>query len=104
MTWECVDVALDNEDFSESLVLENEYEQRVLLFYGYADDTKYFFSDREAAKIKQKYGAELWELILTGKVRQGMSEDVAILSWGRPSDINRTSTGGTVRAVGLWGW
>lgn len=44
------------------------------------------------ARLSQKYSKEIVELIMSGKVRIGMTSDQAVEAWGKPEDINRTIT------------
>ena len=41
-------------------------------------------------KYKKKFGLDLFLLILNGKVKIGMTKEMAILAWGKPKDINET--------------
>jgi hypothetical protein len=47
----------------------------------------------EAEAYRKKFGDEDWKVILDEKVRVGMTEEMALLSWGPPENINRSSTG-----------
>jgi hypothetical protein len=69
----------------------------------YANSGGYFFSEREAAKIKGQYGPEVWNLIVASKVRVGMPEEAAILSWGHPRKVNRTTTDSNTREQWVYG-
>lgn len=106
-TWRCVDVALDlNSKYvidHVSLVIENNREERVLLDYITSGKEAYFYTERRAAQIKEQYGEDLYTLILRGSIRIGMSQEVATLSWGYPSEVNKTSTVGGINEQWVYG-
>ncbi|HWA89330.1 MAG TPA: hypothetical protein VG889_04805 [Rhizomicrobium sp.] len=45
-------------------------------------------------KLTHKWSAKVWDAIQHERVFAGMSEEMARMSWGAPSDINRTIVGG----------
>jgi hypothetical protein len=47
---------------------------------------------KRRSTIINKYGATLGKIILEGKVRIGMTKEMAIDAWGKPNDINKTIT------------
>ena len=65
----------------EAILIEQEEQKRLLL------EKRQFESE-----IIKKYGARIGKLILDNKVVIGMSKEICKLSWGEPSDINRTIT------------
>lgn len=46
--------------------------------------------NKRKAFLIDKYGENIAKLIMSHKVQIGMTKDMAIESWGRPEDINRT--------------
>ena len=52
------------------------------------------FTDKEAEKYKARFGLDIWNTILQGKVRIGMTKEMCRLSWGDPEKINETITAG----------
>ena len=51
------------------------------------------FTEKEAIIYKKKFGNTNWEKILNGKVVVGFTEEMVLLSWGEPEEINRASYG-----------
>lgn len=47
--------------------------------------------NKRKAELTKKYGSSNATLILQGKIRIGMTKNMCIDAWGRPSDINKTS-------------
>ena len=43
--------------------------------------------------MKSKYGDENWVLIVNQKIKVGIPEEVARLSWGEPDEINHSNSG-----------
>ena len=56
-----------------------------------ANGNNWVFDLTEAEKYLKKFGAKDWETIVKGKISVGFTEEMAILSWGEPSKINRSS-------------
>jgi hypothetical protein len=89
-----IDVTLDAEYFTLSLILQNNEGAKFLYDVELKDRDPSRIVFKEVAEIyKKKYGQEDWKKILNGKVVTGWSEEMVILSWGKPEDINRASYG-----------
>jgi hypothetical protein len=95
--WECTDITIEEKYYTLSLILKNKNEQKMTINYDMVVGPKKFydfFTTKEADKYKNKFGVELWNTILQGKVRIGMTKEMCKLSWGEPKDINETILAG----------
>lgn len=54
-------------------------------------------------KLSDKYGIEIANKIISGKIWLGMTKEMAIESWGRADDINRTVTSNMIREQWVYG-
>jgi hypothetical protein len=88
--WKCTDVIIEDRFNTISLVLQNEKKEEITIDDRRIDDKRDILSFEEAEKYKKKFGLELYLLILNGKVKIGMTKEMAVLAWGKPKDINET--------------
>ena len=44
--------------------------------------------------LSERYGQEIADLIASKKVKEGMTQEMCLLSWGAPEDVNSTITNG----------
>ena len=44
--------------------------------------------------LSERYGMENADLIINKKVKEGMTQEMCLLSWGAPEDVNSTITNG----------
>jgi hypothetical protein len=87
-----LDVTLDSKYFVLSLLLQNKNGERFMYDAEYKDrDPSEIIFKEEAEKYKTKYGQKNWIEILNKKVVTGWTEEMVILSWGKPKEINRSS-------------
>lgn len=98
--WKCTDLTVEEKYYTLSLILENDMKERVAVsfdtvFGEWRSGRVYALS--EAAKYRQKFGEEIFEVILKGKVKIGMTKEMCQLSWGKPKSINETITSGKTR-------
>lgn len=91
--WKCVDLTIEEKYFNLSLILQNEKGERIPLDLDYAHDKSLVFRVEDVLIYKKKFGAENWNKILNGKVNVGFTEEMVLLSWGKPEKINRSSSG-----------
>lgn len=89
--WECIDLTIDDKYYALSLVLKNKLGEKVMVAYNFINKA-YKFS--EAKAYEKKFGAANWLKILDEKVLIGFTEEMVLLSWGKPKTINRSSHGG----------
>jgi len=54
---------------------------------------EFFFEDPE--QLYPDWSEEIWQLIRQSKIKLGMTRDMLLLSWGEPTEINKS--------VGSWG-
>lgn len=95
--WECIDVTIEEKYFSLCLVLEDEKGQTIKVSYESIVGPKKhsrFFTEEDANRYKIKFGTSIWNLILKGEVKIGMTKEMCRLSWGKPNDINKTVSSG----------
>ncbi|MEP6467890.1 MAG: hypothetical protein ABJB05_16385 [Parafilimonas sp.] len=97
--WKCIDVAIIDGTYDLSVVLQNDVGSKTSLNFDYFFDT--LFSTRviplqKAEIYKRKFGISNWNLILQTNVAIGMTEEMAIFSWGEPKKINKTITSNSV--------
>ncbi len=56
------------------------------------------------AELTQKYGSEMANLILAGRIRIGMTKDMCRAAWGAPDDINQTITSYSTSEQWVYGY
>ena len=88
--WKCVDVSIEEKFFTLSLILENNKKEQIPIDIDRINDYYWVFKSEDAEKFKKKFGNDLWNLILNGKMKIGMTKEMAKLSWGEPKKINET--------------
>jgi len=95
--WMCVDLTIEEEYFTLSLVLENALGERALvsheLVFGKWSYGRAYMAS-EANTYAKRFGQENFDRILQGKVKIGMTREMCKLSWGEPQSINETITSG----------
>ena len=94
--WKCVDVTVDEKYYNLCLVLQNSKGEQIPLSIDNADRTWWIFKAKAADMYAKKFGPENWDRILNGKVKIGMTKEMATLSWGDPKSVNKTVTSGKV--------
>lgn len=91
-TWKCVDLTIEEKYYSLSLILENELKEKIPLGLDNLKSTTWVFTKEDADNYKAKFGFEDWSTILNSKLKIGFTEEMTILSWGKPDKINRSSS------------
>lgn len=93
--WKCVDFTIEETYYHLVLILENEKREQISLSLDSLNHPTmhYVFEKEEADVYKQKFGNEIWQKILAGKIFLGMTDEMCELSWGKPKDINKTIIG-----------
>jgi len=91
--WKCVDFTIEEKYYNLSLILENSKGERLAFSMdNILKGVNFAFSKIDADKYKQKFGDENWNLILNGKTKIGMTQEMCRLSLGSPKSINETIT------------
>lgn len=93
LVWDCIELTVVQKTNELIFILENHLGEKVKVnhdFFGW-ENIGGFWSEEVAQNLKIKYGTTNWEKILNGVVSIGMTKDMVIESWGKPSDINKTS-------------
>lgn len=94
--WKCIDLTIEEKFFKLAMVIKNPLGEKVTVshetvFNKYRKGDAYKFADAET--YKRKFGESNWLEILDGKVAIGFTEEMVLLSWGKPEKINRASYG-----------
>ena len=92
--WKVIDLTIEEEYFSLSYIIQNDSGNKLTLDIISAHDSprKTVFEKEKVSHIIKNY-PDLWNKIVEGKVVVGMTEEMVILSWGKPEKINRASYG-----------
>ena len=88
--WECTDLTIEENNYTLSLVVKN-YGQSTMISYVVGFSIAY--TEKEANTYEQKFGKTNWLKILDRKVEIGFTEEMVLLSGGKPKEINRASYG-----------
>lgn len=93
--WKCVDLTIEEEYYSLSLVLQNAEGEKITFSYNsvYGENASGVFDAEDAERYVEAYGIETFDKMLNGKVPVGITEEMVIDTWGKPEKINRSSTG-----------
>jgi len=89
--WRVVDVSIEEKYYNLSLILENDKCERIP--FSSFENLPYSSLALLYSDIKPYEGTEEYQMIINGKVKVGFSEKMALLSWGEPKKINRSSHG-----------
>tara|TARA_B110000046_G_C12965282_1_gene386402 strand:- start:432 stop:1400 length:969 start_codon:yes stop_codon:yes gene_type:complete len=93
--WRCTDLTIEEKYYSLALVVENLKGEKTTVSYDATfDSRKFAYTSQEAETYHKKFGVEIFNLILKGKVKIGMTKEMCELSWGKPKSINETITSG----------
>jgi hypothetical protein len=98
--WQCIDVTIEEKYYNLSLILKDKIGQSMAVSYEMVigpDKLYDVFTEKESDRYKAKFGIEIWNCILQGKARIGMTKEMCRLCWGDPKDINETITAGRKR-------
>ncbi len=113
--WECVDIAIKDDDYSIICVFENNIIGKAYIylstFTGFdnplKDKDKFIKQRIEAEKLKVSYikefGEEFGKLIYMGQVKIGMTKKMCRLAWGEPQAINETQTDNNIFEQWVYG-
>jgi hypothetical protein len=96
---------MEEKYFSLILILKNEKNQTISIHLNDYKSPYYstLFLIEDAEKYKNKFGQEIWDKILFGKVMVGMSAEACEISWGRPAKINKTIVSGSRNEQWVYG-
>ena len=76
-----------------AIIQNSKNEQTTIPFDVFSND-RLTTPLKLAEKYKRKFGVTIYNLIMKGKVRIGMSKEMCRISWGEPNDINSTISSG----------
>lgn len=90
----CTDITIDENYFEPALLLKDNSNQEFLFALDNKNlDIPRILTRQEAEAYKKRFGHQNWQAILNENVRIGFSEEMTLLSWGKPDRINRSSYG-----------
>lgn len=89
--WTIVDVAIEEQYYRLSLILENSKGEKIP--FTQIENLPYSNHALLYEDLKSYEGTEEYDLIINGKVRAGFTEEMVKMSWGEPEKINRSSGG-----------
>ena len=93
--WKCTDLTVEERYFNLALVVVNSTGEKTTVSYNSTfDERKFAYTSHQADNYKKKFGDEVFNMILKGNVRIGMTKEMCKLSWGEPKSINETITSG----------
>jgi len=85
--------------------------KRVICKYSTPNDESKIILDDMRSKLKAElfsrhpeWDEQTKEEMLTGVIKIGMTKELVVLRWGKPSDINRTVTSNRVREQWVYGY
>ncbi len=93
--WKCTDLTVEEKFYTLSLIIENPVgEKTTISFESVFGEFRYgrVYTADEADSYRQKFGPDIFDTILQGNVRLGMTKEMCKLSWGNPKSINETIT------------
>ena len=101
--WECTDLTIVENNYTLSLVVKNSHGQSTTISYfvRFISWGK-TYTEKEANTYEQKFGKTNWLTILDRKVVIGFTEEMVLLSLGKPKEINRASYGDQWVYAGLY--
>lgn len=94
--WECIDITIEDEYFKLVAVVRNQNKEisTIPISSLFTDSGKVFvFEEPEYNTLKNKYGAEIMDLVRQSIIKVGMPKHLLLLSWGTPNSINNSSYG-----------
>lgn len=96
-TWTCIDLTIEEQYYQLSLVVSSADGTKAYVPYERLENKKKgkkeIFLKSEADRYTERFGEASWQTILAGKVRAGFTEEMVLLSWGKPVKINQASYG-----------
>ena len=91
--WKCIDLTIEEKECELSLVLENSTGKTTTIRHSVIDDNaNSVYTPKEANTLISRFGSLNFKSILESKVKIGMTKEMALFSWGKPNDINKTIT------------
>jgi hypothetical protein len=94
--WECIDLTVEDENYTLSLVLKNAFGEIITIWYEfmfgeYSGGVAVDLVDLD--RYKAKYGETIWLKIYEQNIEIDFTEEMVLNSWGEPDKINKTSIG-----------
>ena len=89
-------MTIEEKYYTLSLVIKNSLGDKTIvslesLLDGYLKGK--FYTLKESKSYESRFGKKNWFKILDGLVVVGFTEEMVLLSWGDPEDINKASYG-----------
>jgi hypothetical protein len=87
--WEIKGLTIEQKYYNLSFILENEKGNQIT--FTSIDNLPYSNVGLYYDDVKEYEGTDDWDKIINGKVRIGFTKEMALLSWGEPEKVNRSS-------------
>lgn len=92
--WECQGITIwEDNDHDLAYELKNDKGQIILVSYNINEPSHGIYTIEERDYYKEKFGAESFNLVLSGIIKVGMTEEMVTFSIGPPKSINKSETG-----------
>ncbi len=94
--WDCTDLTIEERHYILSLVVKNSIGQSTTIRYEYVfgeSSQRKSYTEKEAKANEQKFGKTNWLEILDGNILTGFTEEMVLLSWGKPEKVNTATYG-----------
>lgn len=87
----CNDIGIEDEHYNLSLFLDNDVITNVENDRELYPGSGFFVLKEVYDRLVKQYGVDMVHLAMSRKISVGMAEELLILAWGKPEDINRRS-------------
>jgi hypothetical protein len=94
--WTCTDILIENEKNEIAMKFTNAAGTNITIPYKEvmgAYGSVNAFTELEAANYNRRFGNDNWNSILYNQLKNGMSEEMAKLTWGEPKRTNHLTDG-----------
>lgn len=91
--YECIDITMNDKTYSLSLKLKTQQGNKFLFaLSNRMNNIPRILLKEEAEKYKKKFGDVFWDAILREVIKVGFTEEMTLLSWGKPKSINSSTS------------
>ena len=92
--YKCIDITMNEKTYSLSLMLKTEQDNKFLFaLSNRMNNIPRILLKEEAEKYKKNFGDNFWDAILREVIKVGFTEEMTLLSWGKPKSINSSTSG-----------
>ncbi len=89
--WKIDDVAIDDKYYRLSYIISNKAGEQITLPVSMSNNN-WVFDAVDGIGYMQEFGGEFWKSILEEKIQIGMTKKMCELSWGKPIEINKSTS------------